>query len=165
MTLTSGHRLRLKLRCRISVLDLPAQGLRYFTGSALPQKCWVLWLLLTSRCLNASFFFSEPRVQKERHLRSPRVRHDTFTLMPAAFTPARSRQVLGFGMSSYLTPCNRLICDFCSSGQRFAAGFLQIPPHDGHPCLWLTLPPDGRVRDLHPRVSRHAGRTRKIKRK
>ena len=105
------------------------------------------------------FFFSEPRVQKERHLRSPRVRHDTFTLMPAAFTPARSRQVLGFGMSSYLTPCNRLICDFCSSGQRFAAGFLQIPPHDGHPCLWLTLPPDGRVRDLHPRVSRHAGRT------
>ena len=23
------------------------------------------------------------------------------------------------------------------SGQTFAAGFLQIPPHDGHPCLWL----------------------------
>ena len=28
----------------------------------------------------------------------------------------------------------------CSSGQRFTAGFLQIPPHGGHPCLKLALP-------------------------
>ena len=28
----------------------------------------------------------------------------------------------------------------CSSGRRFTAGFLQIPPRRGHPCLWLTLP-------------------------
>ncbi|WP_455299876.1 hypothetical protein, partial [Dolosigranulum pigrum] len=21
-----------------------------------------------------------------------------------------------------------------------ASGFLQIPPHDGHPCLWLIIP-------------------------
>jgi hypothetical protein len=27
-----------------------------------------------------------------------------------------------------------------SSGQRFTAGFLQIPPREGHPCLKLTLP-------------------------
>ena len=31
-----------------------------------------------------------------------------------------------------------LICGFCSSARDFASGFLQIPPHDGHPCLWLT---------------------------
>ena len=30
-----------------------------------------------------------------------------------------------------------LISSFCSSGQMFAAGFLQIPPRDGHPCPWL----------------------------
>ncbi|RAN63059.1 hypothetical protein B8A44_06140 [Dolosigranulum pigrum] len=24
--------------------------------------------------------------------------------------------------------------------QVFASGFLQIPPHDGHPCLWLIIP-------------------------
>ena len=30
-----------------------------------------------------------------------------------------------------------LISSFCTSGQMFAAGFLQIPPHDGHPCLGL----------------------------
>ena len=27
-----------------------------------------------------------------------------------------------------------LICDFCPSDQGFAYSFLQIPPHDGHPC-------------------------------
>ena len=27
-----------------------------------------------------------------------------------------------------------LICGFCSSMQDFAYSFLQIPPHDGHPC-------------------------------
>ena len=30
------------------------------------------------------------------------------------------------------------------------SGFLQIPPHSGHPCLWLTLPTTGRLRDFHP---------------
>ena len=30
-----------------------------------------------------------------------------------------------------------LISSFCSSGQMFAAGFLQIPTRDGHPCPWL----------------------------
>src|SRR5690606_19102675 len=54
-----------------------------------------------------------------------------------------------------------LICSFCPSGRDFAAGFLQIPPHSGHPCLWLTLPTAERVRDFHPRVIAHAGRTKK----
>lgn len=30
-----------------------------------------------------------------------------------------------------------LLCDFCPSDQEFAYSFLQIPPHDGHPCLRL----------------------------
>jgi hypothetical protein len=40
----------------------------------------------------------------------------------------------------------------CSSGPRFASGFLQIPPRDGHPCPRLSgsaLPPP--VRDSHSR--------------
>src|SRR5581483_10421499 len=32
-------------------------------------------------------------------------------------------------------------------------GFLRIPPHDRHPCLRLTSPPAGFVRDLHPQVN------------
>ncbi|MGD8651610.1 MAG: hypothetical protein PVF92_05935, partial [Desulfobacterales bacterium] len=41
------------------------------------------------------------------------------------------------------------ICDSCSSGQRFAFGFLPTSPHDDAVAVRLTLPPDGRVEDLH----------------
>ena len=39
------------------------------------------------------------------------------------------------------------------------SGFLQIPPHDGHPCLRLTVPTAKSVVDFHHRVIAHAGRT------
>ena len=39
----------------------------------------------------------------------------------------------------FLALANGLICDFCSSGQSFAAAFLQILPHGRHP--WLRLYP------------------------
>ena len=45
-----------------------------------------------------------------------------------------------------------LLSGSCSSGPRFAYGFLQIPPRDGHPCPRLSgsvLPPS--VRDSHSR--------------
>jgi hypothetical protein len=56
---------------------------------------------------------------------------------------------------------NGLVCDFCSSGQGFAAGFLQIPSRDGHPCLWLTLLAAKRVADFNRKVCAHAGRTKR----
>src|SRR5215216_2972825 len=54
--------------------------------------------------------------------------------MPAASTAKLSVQVLDFEDMRLLIRLDCLICDFCSSGQRFACGFLQIPPRDGHPC-------------------------------
>ena len=66
--------------------------------------------------------------------RPPRVRHATFTLIPAASTHPRSVQLSGFRDIGLLTPRMSLICDSCSSGQRFACGFLQTPPRDGRPC-------------------------------
>src|SRR2546429_9022231 len=54
--------------------------------------------------------------------------------MPAASTYKLSVQVLDFESICPLIQLARLICDFCSSGQRFACSFLQIPPRDGHPC-------------------------------
>ena len=66
--------------------------------------------------------------------RSPKVMRVTFPLIPAASTSAVSVQVSGFEDIGLLTHCDRLLCDFCSSGQCFAFSFLQIPPHDGHPC-------------------------------
>ena len=38
--------------------------------------------------------------------------------------------------------------------------FLQIPPHDGHPCLWLTVPTAKSVADFHRQVITHAERTK-----
>src|SRR5215211_1911758 len=54
--------------------------------------------------------------------------------MPAAYTAKLSVQVSDFECKRLLIQLDCLICDFCSSGQRFACGFLQIPPRDGHPC-------------------------------
>ena len=34
--------------------------------------------------------------------------------------------------------------------QPLKSGFLQIPPHNGHPCFWLTLPAARRIRNFHP---------------
>jgi len=58
----------------------------------------------------------------------------TFTLMPGTYTPVPAVQVLDFEDNGLLIRHRRLVCAFCSSGQRFACGFLRIPPRDGHPC-------------------------------
>ena len=67
--------------------------------------------------------------------RSPRVIH-------ATFLPYTRRIYSSILLDDYwvlkilaFSPgWNCLVCDFCSSGRKFACGFLQIPPHGGHPC-------------------------------
>ena len=73
--------------------------------------------------------------------RPPRVMRTTFPLIPATSTTAPSVQVLGFEDIGLLTRYGRLVCDFCSSGQCFAFGFLQIPPHGGHLCRSANCSP------------------------
>ncbi|ATF29437.1 hypothetical protein CO689_00355 (plasmid) [Staphylococcus simulans] len=46
--------------------------------------------------------------------------------------------------------------------QVFASDFLQIPPHDGHPCLSLTVPTAKPVMDFHHQVVNHAERTQTL---
>jgi hypothetical protein len=58
----------------------------------------------------------------------------TFTLMPVGYTSQRSVQVLGFDDIGHLTPLHRLSSASCSSGQRFAPGFLPIRSRPRHPC-------------------------------
>ncbi|MDD3155008.1 MAG: hypothetical protein PHS41_09075, partial [Victivallaceae bacterium] len=43
-------------------------------------------------------------------------------------------------------------------------GFFQIPPRDGHPCYWLTVPATKSVTDFHRRVIAPAGHTKKKRR-
>ena len=66
---------------------------------------------------------------------------ETSTLKVRALSPhlsATSTRTSGnFWTSSLLADLSvfpSLICDFCPSDQGFAYSFLQIPPHDGHPC-------------------------------
>ena len=109
----------------------------------------LIWLRLTSD--GHLRHLSTTLVPKPRQTdRPPRVMRVTFTLMPAAFTSAPSVQVQGFEGRRLLTQCDRLLCDFCSSGQRFACGFLQIPPRDGHPCRPANRSPCRAGRGLAP---------------
>ena len=54
-----------------------------------------------------------------------------------------------------------LICSFCSSDRGFASDFFQTPPHDGRPCLWLTVPAVKPVADFLRQVITRAEHTRK----
>ena len=94
----------------------------------------VLWPLLTSCGSLLLRIFFLPCVRKT----SPGT-HTFFPSLPAAFTVSDSVQLLGFILSWKLALAYGLICDFYSSGQRFAAAFLQILPHGRHP--WLKLYP------------------------
>ena len=67
--------------------------------------------------------------------RPPRVMRVTFIPSTRRIYRRTLRMVMGLRQSRACSPgCACLICDFCSSGQDFACGFLQIPPRDGHPC-------------------------------
>ena len=69
------------------------------------------------------------------------VKNDNFHPIYLLHLPWWIRTVSDFVLFGKLIhPTLGLICSFYSSGQEFAAGFLQIPPCDGHPCLKLTLP-------------------------
>ena len=59
--------------------------------------------------------------------------HTFFPSSPAIFTTDDSMQLLDFDLLRSLVLVWGLIYGFCSSGQSFAAIFLQIPPRDGHP--------------------------------
>ncbi len=96
-----------------------------------------------SRCLSTS-------VALRQTTRPPRVRRATFPLIPVGFTSWRSVQVLGFESNGPLTPPCRLVSASCSSGQRFAFSFLQIPPRDGHPCRSASTSPCRACRGLSP---------------
>ena len=85
--------------------------------------------------------------------RSPRVRHTTFTLIPAAFTGLPSVQGLDFVVTCQLIRLPCLVCSFYSSGQRFATDFLQTPPHGDALVFRYNLPPDRWFRGLSPHKS------------
>ena len=87
----------------------------------------LLWALLTSHSSLLLQLMKPP-------VRPPRLRYGLF---PLIYLPHLLVLPATFRASSLLADLPAfpsLICDFCPSGQGFAYSFLQIPPHDGHPC-------------------------------
>ena len=72
----------------------------------------------------------------------------------------RSVQLLDFSLLCGLIHASQPIRDFYSSGQCFASGFLQTPPHDDALASGCILPTAGLIRDFHPLERAPAGRTK-----
>ncbi|WP_207649827.1 hypothetical protein, partial [Enterocloster clostridioformis] len=70
----------------------------------------------------------------------------------------RSVQLLDFSLLGSLIHASQPIRT-TFTGQWFASGFLQTPPHDNALAIGCTLPTAGRVRDFHPLERAPAGRT------
>lgn len=141
--------------------DLVVQLRTLMFSPSLKKNFEVLWPLLTSAAL---CFDTRSRLCLRLTQISPGKNANLHPIYPPHLPPCAP----GSGWASFClanSPAqNGLLCDFCSSGQGFAVGFLQIPPRGGQPCLGLTLLAAKRVADLHRRVSAHAGRTKKNRR-
>ena len=113
------------LHCTIQSFPIGMPCLRYYD---------LCWLLTTS--------FTPFMVHQIHHLhhasvRPPRIRTLSFHLIPTSYTPTIPNS---YRTLSCLAILSMVICpvrSFCSLGQMFAASFIQISPHDEHPCLWL----------------------------
>ena len=79
----------------------------------------------------ASADFSWQALLRDSEIHPPHV-HETSPVMDILFPSYTT--LICVVISSMPTS---LISSFCASGQMFAAGFLQIPTHGGHPCLGL----------------------------
>src|SRR5699024_12120316 len=85
----------------------------------------------------------------------------THTLFPTYTCPVycwRSVQLLDFSLLCNLIHASQPIRS-TFTGQWFASGFLQTPPHDDALAIGCTLPTAGRVRDFHPLERVPAGHT------
>lgn len=97
-----------------------------------------------------------------RHCRVREISPGTHTFFRTYTCPVycwRSVQLLDFSLYGGLIHASQPIRDFCSSGQCFASGFLQTPPHDDALASGCILPTAGQIRDFHRLERAPAGRT------
>jgi len=123
-----------------------------------PSSFRVLWPQLTLSGSRTLFFeYGVPYRITRPASRPPRVRACSVSPSISSCTPDT------FGNQDFALGCKLIhlsrasLLGSCSSDRRFAAGFLQIPPRGGHPCLKLTATIPFAVRDLHPIEHAHAG--------
>ena len=117
-----------------------------------------------------SHAFRHGLLLSERILQISPGKNDNLPLMATTSTVWGSGSIGLSLVAQGRPPQASLVCGFCPLAREFAlrrtfqppqSGFLQIPPRDGHPCLWLTVPATESVVDFHHQVVAHAGRTQK----
>lgn len=82
--------------------------------------------------------------------RSPRVLRTHFPAYACRIYITALRARFGLYRNMPAHPAVLPLSASCSSGQRFAFGFLQIPPRDGHPCRSANTSPCRVCRGLSP---------------
>ena len=115
-----------------------------------------------------SHAFRHGLLLSERILQISPGKNDNLPLMATTSTVWGSGSIGLSLVAQSRPPQISLLCGFCPLAREFAlrrtfqppqSDFLQIPPRDGHPCLWLTVPATESVVDFHHQVVAHAGRT------
>ena len=115
----------LLLHCTIRSFPIDSPCLGYY------DLCWLLTTSFTPSWYIEWFIFTHASV------RPPRIRAYSFHLIPTSFTPTIPNSYGTLICFAILSMVICLVWSFCSLGQMFAASFLQISPHDEHPCSWL----------------------------
>ena len=146
---TSGPYLRNKPSREASVQPVREIALYpLVTGSALhPAYAELLWPLLTSAMRSERL--STLSVLRQ-HDRSPRVLRTHLRAYACRIYVAAFRARIGLCRDLPAHPAAPPLSASCSSGQRFACGFLQIPGHPGHPCRPANTSPCRVCRGLTP---------------
>ena len=93
---------------------------------------------------------STPSVNSRQHDRSPRVLRTHLHAYACRIYVTAFRARTGLCIYWPAHPAVPPLSASCSSGQRFAYSFLQIPPHDGHPCRSANTSPCRVCRGLSP---------------
>ena len=138
------HRFASRSSVLIALFNVQAFGQALRTHRPCPD---LLCPLLTSACASRHLAVA---VAQGTHADLPGYCALTFTLMPVGFTSQPSVQVLGFDDIGRLARLRRLVSASCSSGQRFAFGFLQIRSRPRHPCRSANSSPCRASRGLSP---------------
>ena len=107
----------------------------------------LLWPLLTSG--DPSQRLTTPVAQRQT-ARSPRVLRTHLHAYACRIYVTAFRASTGLCVYWPAHPAVPPLSASCSSGQRFAFGFLQIPPRDGHPCRSANTSPCRVCRGLTP---------------
>ena len=89
-------------------------------------------------------------VAQRQVARSPRVLRTHFHAYACRIYITAFRASTGLCENSHAHPTLKPLSASCSSGQRFAYSFLQIPPRDGHPCRSANTSPCRVCRGLTP---------------